>query len=388
MENIYLIYAGIFLLTLLLGKFFEKFRIPWIFSGIFVGTLFSFSTFSNSLGSNPSFVFLANLGMYFLLFIIGFEINLKNISKQNKPILKTTTYVILFETILGSIVLYFLFDLHWLMALIVASSFATVGEAVLLPILDEFGLTRKAIGQRILSIGILDDLFEIFVIVIVSIVVGGTKNAHFNIFNSIAILAFLFLLVYVLFKAHKDIQNFKYRDVNSLLLFVLFFVFLFIGIGEFIDSSSLGALLAGISLRNLVPHSKLFFIEKEIKALSYGFLAPIFFVWVGLSVDFYAILSNAWLVLLIVIVTVFAKVFGSYLSSKKELGVKKSIFMGLALTVKLSTGIVVLSVLHDNSLITTELFSVLIGTSIIFTLLVPLLLPLFIKNWFKDDLAS
>lgn len=384
MEHLFIIFAAIFLATFLIGKILEHFRIPWIFGGIFVGIIISFFSVSDFLINDEAFLFIVKLGMYFLLFIIGFEIDLKSIIKQNSSIFKTTVSVIALEVIFGSILLYYVFDLSWLMAVVVASSFSTVGEAVLLPILNEFKLTKDKLGQRILSVGVLDDIFEILVIVVVSIIVGGSKDSsHFNIIYNLVILGTIFLLVFILFKLHNNITNFKYRDVNSLFLFVLFFIFLFIGIGEAIDSSSLGAIFAGISLRNLVPQKKLDFIESEIKTISYGFFAPIFFVWIGLSLDLSVLLSNIDLILMVVAVTVIAKVLGSYISSHKELGFRKSIFMGLSLTVKLSTGIVVLSLLVNKGFITSELFSVLIGASIVFTILVPMILPLLIKNWVK-----
>ena len=380
MNPLYLYLSIIFLLIFTFGKVLEKFRIPWLFSGLFVGILLATLPFSLDLATSNTFNFLAKMGMYFLLFIIGFEINFRTISKQNKPIISTTLTVLFFEVALGSVVLYYLFDLTWFFAFLVASSFATVGEAVLLPILEEFSLVRKKIGQRIISVGVLDDLFEIFVVVLASIVIGSSKAQGFSLSFNILLLFSLFLLVYLLFKLHNNIQRFKYKDINSMLLFIFFFIFLFVGIGNFIDSSSLGALLAGISLRNLVPYEKLSTIESDIKMICYTFFAPLFFVWVGLSLDFSVIISNIFPIFAIVVTALFAKVFGAFISSKNELGVNNSLFVGLALTVRMSSGIVVLSILLENGLISSKLFSILIGASIIFTIVVPLLLPLFISK--------
>jgi Kef-type K+ transport system membrane component KefB len=385
MINTYIVYAGIFLISFLLGKIFEKFRIPWVFSGIFVGLLLTFFSLSHLFLEDPIFVFLATMGMYFLLFIIGFQIDLKLCFQQTKTIFRTTFFVFFLEVLFGSILLYFVFGVSLPISILVASSFATVGEAVLLPILDEFHLTKSKLGQRILNIGVLDDVFEIFIIVIVSIVVGSTTSSSFNISFNLLILFALFLLVYLLFEFHKNIQNFKYKDVNSLFLFVLFFVFLFIGIGEYIDSASLGALFAGISLKNLVPQHKLNFIEKEVSLLSYGFLAPLFFVWVGSRIELSVLQENFFSIILVVLVTGFAKVLASLLSSKKELGVRQSIILGVGLSVKLSTGIVVLSVLLENGIISSSLFSILLGATIVFTMFVPILLPILINVWLGKE---
>ena len=194
--------------------------------------------------------------------------------------------IILSETLLGTLVVHYVFNVSWFISVLVASSFATVGEAVLLPILDEFKLVKTKLGQTILGIGVLDDIVEIITIVVASIVVGrAVGHSHFNIWINLAILISLFGVVFLLMKFHKNLDSFKFKDISSFFLFVMFFIFLFIGIGRFVESAALGALLAGIALRNIVPKDKLKFIDSEIKTMSYGFFAPIFFLGVGIDTD-------------------------------------------------------------------------------------------------------
>ena len=77
--SLILFLAGVFLVTFLVGRLLEKIRIPWIFSALLIGLgLAAYNPFKEITGSE-SFIFLSQLGMYFLLFIIGFEVNLKEI---------------------------------------------------------------------------------------------------------------------------------------------------------------------------------------------------------------------------------------------------------------------------------------------------------------------
>jgi Kef-type K+ transport system membrane component KefB len=62
-------------------------------------------------------------------------------------------------------------------------------------------------------------------------------------------------------------------------------VFLFLGIGEYAEATPLAALLAGIGLGNFIPEKRLELIESEVKTMCYGFFAPIFFLWVGATLD-------------------------------------------------------------------------------------------------------
>jgi len=78
--NIYLFLSGIFILTFILGKAIEKIRVPWIFAALVLGAVTAIYNPFKSLTDSASFELLANLGMYFMLFMIGLDINLKEIT--------------------------------------------------------------------------------------------------------------------------------------------------------------------------------------------------------------------------------------------------------------------------------------------------------------------
>ena len=380
--DLILFLAGVFLITFLVGRLLEKIRIPWIFSALLIGLFLSAYNPFRQVTHSPSFEFLAELGMFFLLFIIGFELDVREIFKSNSFLFKTTTVIILSETILGTLLVHYVFQVSWLISALVASSFATVGEAVLLPILEEFNLVKTNLGQTILGIGVLDDVVEILTIVIFSVLIGRSVGyTHVNIGINLLILFSLFGLAFLVMKLRKHITHFKYKDISSFFLFVLFFIFLFIGIGRYVESAALGALLAGISLRNIIPDKLLKVIESEIKTMAYGFFAPIFFLWVGIDTDVNYILTFPLLVLLVVAMTGTTKILSSYLVGRKVLGSKRSVLLGISLCVKFSTSIVIIKLLFEKGLIHSDLYSVLVGVTIAFKFMVPVLMSFLITRW-------
>ena len=66
---------------------------------------------------------------------------------------------------------------------------------------------------------------------------------------------------------------------------------------------------------------------------------------------------------------------------RKELGKHKSIILGIALTVKFSTCIVIIKLLFENELNPLSLYSVLVGATILFKFVVPFLISRLIKYW-------
>ncbi len=380
--SLILFLAGVFLATFLIGRLLEKIRIPWIFSALLIGlALAAYNPFLE-ITSSSSFLFLAEMGMFFLLFVIGFELDIKKIWKSSKFLFRITAVIIFAETFFGTLLVHYVFGVSWLISVLVASSFATVGEAVLLPILDEFKLVKTKLGQTILGIGVLDDVIEVLTIIAASIIIGrSVGHTSFNIVSNLLILASLFGLAFILVKFRKYLTSFKYKDISSFFLFVIFFIFLLIGIGQFVESAALGALLAGIALRNAIPKNILNFIDSEVKTMTYGFFAPIFFLWVGIETNISYILKFPLLILLIMVMTKTTKIGSCYLMGKKVLGKKKSIILGVSLCVKFSTSIVIIKLLFEKGLIHSDLYSVLIGTTIAFKFIVPFLMSYLITRW-------
>ena len=381
MENVFLFLSMIFLLTFIVGRAIEKIRVPWIFASLLIGTVFATTNIFLDFTSTETFGFLAELGMYFLLFVIGFEIDLNRFKKASRFILKSTFFIILLEALFGSILVHFVFGYAWNISFVVALSFATVGEAILIPILDESRLVNTKLGQSIIGIGVLDDLIEIIALVLVIILIGTDSALGLNMAWVFISLSVLFILTFGLTKLKKEGSKFNFRKIEVLFLFTLFILFLFLGIGQYADASALAALLAGISLKTFVPAKRLKTIESEVKTMCYGFFAPIFFLWVGATMDIKYLFSYPLIVMLVIVVSGGAKILGSYLVGSRELGRKNSVLLGIGLSVRFSTSLIIVKILLDNGIINAGLYSVIVASSIVFSFVIPLLFSNLLAKW-------
>lgn len=376
--NFFLFLSIVFILIFGIGLFFEKFRIPWIFSALFLGAGLSiYNPFQEIIGSE-TFDLLANLGMYFLLLMIGFELDLGEVKKKKGFIFKATFFIISMEALLGSLLIHFVFGYSWFISIIVSLSFATVGEAILIPILEEFKMINSSLGQSIISIGVIDDLIEIFVMFLIIFVTGSSQHLSMLTFLIISI---LFVLTIGLRKLKPEGSQFKFKNVEILFFFVIAIFLLFIGLGSLTEVGPMAALLSGIALRTFIPDKRLRLIESELKSMAYGFFVPIFFLWVGSSMDLSIIFLYPLSLLLIVLVSNGTKVFASYMIAKNELGVKRAIALGVGLSVRFSTSIVIIKILYDNAMIDSKLYSIIIASSIIFQFVVPLIFSNLIIKW-------
>ncbi len=381
MVNLFLFLALMFLLTFLLGRAIEKIRVPWIFAALLIGAFLAIHNPFSEITSSQAFILLAQLGMYFLLFIIGFEIDLKELKTHSKFIVKATLFIILFEALFGGLLIRFVFHYSWFISFLVSLSFATVGEAILVPILDEFGIINTKLGQSIIGIGTLDDIFEIFTLILVSLLVGSSFKTQFSIHAILFSLFMLFLLTVVFTKFKKYGKKFAFFSIETLLLFALFVLFLFLGIGNLAEASPLAALLAGISLKTFMPKQRVELIKNEVKAICYGFFAPIFFLWVGASLDMHYLLTFPLLIILVVVVSKGAKLLASFIVARRELTPRQSLLLGISLSVRFSTSIIIIKILYDYGLVASDLYSIIVASSIVFKFVVPVLFSNLLVRW-------
>ncbi len=374
----------VYLFTFVIGHFLEKIKIPWIFSALILGFIFSITTIFQGPVTSEPFSFLAFLGMYFLLFVIGFEINLNELLKHSGFYGRTTIFIILTEGIIGSLILHILFSLPIIPAFIVALSFATVGEAILVPILEEMKLMKRPLGKALIGIGVLDDAFELITLVLASVLVSTSlSRASMQITATILALSVLFLLTYLFSYLREEGRKFKHPNIETLFVFVFSVFFIFLALGNFADVSPLGAILAGVGLRNFLPKKRLELIESEIKTMSYGFFAPLFFVWVGATTDFSYVLDYTPYIVAIVILTGVGKIIASWLSTRKKLGNRNAFLLGIGLCTRFSTSLVIIKYLFDAGIISSILYSVLVASTAIFTAFVPIMFSILLRKSFR-----
>ena len=382
MVTIFLFLDIAFILTLLIGNLLEKIRVPWIFSAFLIGTVLSISNPFETITSSPIFEFLSQLGMYFLLFVIGFEIDLKKLKKSKNFIIKSTLFIIFLETILGALLIHFVFDYSWIISALVALSLVAVGEEILIPILNEFRITKTKLGQSIIEIGTLDNIIEILLLMLAGILIGIGIHSKYDIIITLLSLFSLFALTILLGKLNKNGRTkFKFISIETLFLFILFVFFLFLAIGEIANAGPIAAILAGIGLNTFIPNNRIKNIKSEVKTLCYGFFAPIFFLGVGLTMNINYLLVSPLLIILIIIVSNGSKILGSWITARKILGEKQSILLGIGLSVKFSTSIIIIKLLLENNLIDSNLYSIIVASSIMFNFLVPFLFSKLITKW-------
>ncbi|RLG21239.1 hypothetical protein DRN74_03180 [Candidatus Micrarchaeota archaeon] len=376
------IIAIIFLVTLILGHLFEKLRIPWLFAALLVGIAFNLLGLNESFSGFSDYELLGSLGMYFMLFLVGFNLSTEKLREISDVVVKTTLGIQVLSTAVWTLVL-MAFGYPFSVALVIGLTAHCVGEAVLVPILDEFKLLNTKIGAAVIGIGVLDDVFEVAALLIAGLIVTKVGfSSLFNILASFVIIGLMVITTLIFVKTKKVKRRlFRFPEIEQLMLagFAIFFVFL--ALGDFAKAEGIGAILAGIALRNLVPSNELKMADYGIRSVGYSLFGPLFFAWVGMSLDIHSILIFPMLTIAFYVIPMATKVAVSWAFMKKRFKDIGGLFAGIALSIRFSTELAVAQFLFVNKIIDSILFTAIVSSSVLATLISPALLIYVIKHY-------
>ena len=117
-------------------------------------------------------------------------------------------------------------------------------------------------------------------------------------------------------------------------------------------------------------------IEGGLRALSYAFFVPIFFVNIGLSIDLRQVsLAALWLMLAITLLAVIGKILGSGLGARLgKFSWLESLQLGIGMVSRGEVGLIVASIGLSAGHLTDDAFSAVVGMILITTLITPPLL--------------
>ncbi len=389
MDYVFLLIGVTFAFSLGLGYLLEKYlRMPWMFSALFLGIIFSSLNVFQITLQDETFNVLSTMGMLFLLFMIGFNLEIGQMKRFGTDILKGAILIVGLEAAVVGAILFFLFPAQVgyspLVAVVVALSFATVGEAVLLPILAKFNLLKTQFGQLTLGIGTLDDILEVLTLIMIPFLpiflptlnIQGFPDPVFVIVDLFGIFILTGILVKIASKVkHVLSNNVHFSFIRPLLIMLIFFSFVVLGGFVFESLAAISAIFGGIVARSLLPTENFQSDEKVVNFLGYIVLSPMFFLSVGSSMSFASIFVYPLLIIVILISTMGAKISGSFLLFREKLGTRHSLLLGLGLSVRFSTGLIVQYVLLISGLITLDLYSGLIASAVVMTPIILVILP-------------
>ncbi|MCK6604191.1 MAG: cation:proton antiporter [Ignavibacteriaceae bacterium] len=322
----------------LLGELFNKIRQPAIIGEILGGIILGPTVFGNISPDLQAFLFpvtggishafegMTSLAVVMLLIISGLEINLNLVLKQKKPAFYTSTLGMIIPFIIGFSTSYFIpsvfgitEDKHRLVfSLFMGTAMSISALPVIARTLMDMKLIRTEIGVIIIASAIVNDLFGWGIFSVILGMMGSEKDGGLGFLKQIGItlffLAFMFLVVRNIIERLLSAIQEKLSFPGATLSFIFILGFLCAALTEWVGIHAIfGAFIAGVAIGD-TPVLK----EKTrdvINQFVTNIFAPLFFISIGLKVNFIANF-DLFSVVIILIIAYIGKVLGSGLGAK------------------------------------------------------------------------
>lgn len=306
MNNIFIQLAIILGLASTLGYLVVKLKLPLIIAYLISGLLIASTAIIDPTAS-AALHFLPEIGIAFVLFLVGMELDLREIRNLGRPILLAGTLQIIITTIAGSSIAQLLgFGLSESWYLGVGLSFSST--ILVIKLLTDKRDMGALYGKLAVGILLLEDLLAVLILVFLTAstsFLGLGYQQAFPILTLILKALLLFGLAGILSRFILP-TIFKAASRQSELLFITALAWCFIYISFAISlgfSVVIGAFLAGIALANSPMH---YHIQGKVKPLR-EFFVTLFFVYLGTQVDFKEITRIYPLMLTFTFYTLFFK---------------------------------------------------------------------------------
>ncbi|MDX2272309.1 MAG: cation:proton antiporter [Cyanobacteriota bacterium] len=292
---------------------FEWMRLPGLVGLLFAGVLFGPNGLNFFDGDTPTIKLLSDVGVVYLLFVAGLEIDLEQFrqTKHRSAGFGLLTFAIpmLMGTMVGR-----LFGFGWNAAILVGSLFAS-HTPLGYPIVSRFGLVRNEAVLVTIGGTIFTDIASLLVLA----VCVGIHAGEFSLTSLVILLGSLLLYAAaILFGLDWVGQEFFRRsgeDEGNQFLFVLLALFLaalgaqVIGVEKIV-----GAFLAGLAVNDVVREGP---VKEKVVFVGSVLFIPVFFVDVGLLLDlpvFLKTVSSFWLAASILLGLSLSKLLAAFIS--------------------------------------------------------------------------
>lgn len=266
--------ALIFIFTFLVSLIFRILKQPLIISYVFAGILLSTLLIKSPEAKNIISLF-SDLGIAFLLFVVGLELKLKTLREISTPALIIGTLQEFLTVTVGFLITK-LIGFSTLSALYLGIALSFSSTIIMVKLITDKGDLEKLYGKLAIGFLIVQDLITILILFFLPIISRSDVS-----FDPLKIFLGIFLLFSVPIFSIKflpKVENFFTKSEEFLFLFSITFglgigsLFKYLGFGL-----EAGALTAGVSLSNLISSPE---IVSKLKPLRDFFLI-LFFIFIG-----------------------------------------------------------------------------------------------------------
>lgn len=318
-EDPVLIFAVVMLIMLVAPLLVSRFKVPGMIGLILAGLVVG-PNMLGMLARDGTFELLGTVGLLYLMFLAGLEINLNEFIRRRKQSLVFGALTFLVPQILGAVGAYFLFGFSWKSAILLASMFAS-HTLLSFPVISKLGISKNRAVTTTIGGTILTDIAALLVLAVIAESVVYEISMLFWIRQGVLLALLVFVALWVLPRIGFHFFRLVTPDGATEFVFVMAAVFL-MSFGAHLAHVEpiIGAFLAGIALSRLVPENSP--LMSRLQFVGQTLFIPFFLISVGMLVDLRVFFAgvDAWMVALYMSAAVILTKWLAAISSARLLG--------------------------------------------------------------------
>lgn len=311
LKNPVIIFSLVLFIILFAPILLQRIKVPHIIGLILAGTLVG-PYGLNLLQRDSSIVLFGTVGLLYIMFLAGLEIDLSEFKKNRNKILIFGFATFVLPLSCGVLASHYLLGYSVMASVLLASMFST-HTLVSYPIASRYGVTRNRAVTLTIGGTMITDILALLILAAISGMTKGTADAGFWIRlggSSLVFVGIVFLGFPIIIRWFFK----RFTDSISQYIFVLAMVFLAAFLAEAAGVEAIiGAFFAGLVLNQFVPHSSP--LMNRIDFVGNALFIPFFLIGVGMLVDV-SVLVKGTGALKVAAVIVFVAIVTKYVAAK------------------------------------------------------------------------
>lgn len=373
------------LLARVAGVIFEYLKQPPVVGEILMGVIIGNTILYDWLRLDTDievFQVLAELGIIFLLFMVGLETKFSELRKVGRTSTSVAVLGVIIPFIAGYLVIV-MYDLPQMEALFMGAAMVATSVGITARVIRDMGLMEALESRVILGAAVIDDVLGMIVLaVVVGVAASGTLNILDTVIVAAQAVLFVVLVIYVGTRFFPRARKWAPKSVCGVaserrtpstltpLSIALVVCFGLSALASFVGLAAIiGAFLAGMIFAEF---SDVLPCEEGFNSIS-EFLVPFFFLFVGIGVDLSSFMGVLLLAVIITLVAIATKFLGCALGSI-SMGRRSASIVGVGMVPRGEVGIIVAQIGLNYGAISGDMFSIVVAMSVATTLIAPPLL--------------
>lgn len=296
MQSVIPIFLCALAMSTVLNVILRRVNIPTVIGYIVTGTVLA-ALFSLDESSEHALEGIAEFGIVFLMFTIGLEFSLSHLSSMKKEVFVFGLLQVVVTAIVVALAANAFFGVAPVSAAIVGSALALSSTAIVLKILNESGTIKSDEGRN--SVGIL--IFQDIAVIPILLMISLATETDAQILPLVgAMLGNAFVLIAVIYLSGRYLLKGVFKivsETNSREIYIGSILLTAVGASylahHFGFSYSLGGFLAGMMIADTIYKYQ---VEADLIPFR-DLLLGVFFVSVGLQIDFNVVWDNLLVIL-------------------------------------------------------------------------------------------